>query len=485
MSDFVGKIAELNDGLNQIVWGAPALILIIGVGIYYTIRSGAFQFRHFGLAMKNTVGRISEKRGEEIGEGEVSPMQAISTALAGAFGVGNIAGVTSAITIGGPGAIFWMVLSALVGMMTKFAEIFLSISYRQRNDEGDWVGGPMYYIKNGLKKHWHWLATFFALAACFAALGTGNAVQVGNISDALQTAVQEFVPNIREHTDIFNAVVGIILMLIVGFILIGGIQRIGQAAESVVPPMAIIYSLFCLIAILANFSNIGNAFRQIFVGAFEPAAVFGGLAGATMRHALEFGVKRGVFSNEAGLGTGPMAHAASTESNPVKQAFFAILEVGATILVCLLNGLLVVACLSPETINYGVEGTTSLNAQALATVFGGKIGSIIVAIALALFAFTTIIGWGLYGIRCAEFVFGIKAKKFYTYLYIVTCFVGATAELGVVWGISDTMNGLMIIPNCLALLLLSGQVNKGIKDYLKEQKEAQALAGKQKTSKQA
>ena len=467
------------DNVNSVL-GNFTVIFIVAVGIYYLFRLRGFQFRRFGYAMSHIFSGLKGKK--ELKEGEVSPIQAISTALAGAFGVGNITGVTTAVTLGGPGALVWLMISALLGMGTKYAEIFLAVNFRERNDVGDWVGGPMYYIKNGLKKHWHWLATFFALSASFAALSTGNAIQVGNIADSINTSIQSFVPAAANYSQWISAGIGLVLMFVVGFILVGGVQRIGSLAENIVPPLALIYLLSCFIAIGASYSQIPTALYEMFVGAFNPQAIFGGTIAISAKQAVEMGIKRGVFSNEAGLGTAPMAHAASSEENPVKQGLYALLEVFSTLLICLVNGLLITVCLPKDILNYGVEGTSAMNAQALGTVFGDRIGALIVALALSLFAFTTIISWGLYGIRCAEYVFGGTGRKVYLAIYTISVFLGSLLDLTLIWGIADIANSLMIIPNCTALLLLGGVVTEKTRAYfVGVDAEKQKLRDKQRS----
>lgn len=464
-------IKTINDAIGDVVWGVPMLILIVGTGIFLTIRNRFVQFGHFGHAMKNTLGKIFSK--QKAGKGEVTPFQAVTTALAATVGTGNIAGVTTAVVLGGPGAIFWLWITALIGMCTKYAEVVLSIKYRERNDKGDWVGGPMYYISKGLGKNWKWLAYIFSVFGALAAFGIGNAVQVGNITSSVNTAIQAFVPAFSAQTTV-NWAIGIVVAIIAALTLLGGIKRLGSVTEMLVPFMSIIYIVSCLIVVIGNIGNIGNTFAMIFKGAFNPSAVVGGITGFTIMQCMTMGVKRGVFSNEAGLGSAPIAHAASSESNPVKQGFYGIFEVFMdTIVICTLSGVTVL--ISGIAIPYGDKdlATTALNSQAFATVFGDKIGSLLIAVGISLFALSTILSWGLYGTRCCEYIFGTKSIKPYQIIYVIIVIVGATMSLSLAWEIADTLNGLMAIPNLVGLLGLSGIVVKLTRDYFKNKENLQ------------
>ena len=289
-------IARINDAVNNIVWGLPMLVLLIGTGLFLTIRCGFLQFRKFGFAMRNTFGKMFARK--RAGKGAVTPFQAVSTALSATVGTGNIAGITAAITLGGAGAVFWVWVSALIGMCTKYAEVVLALRYRERNKKGDWVGGPMYYITNGLGKNWKWLAVIFSLFGALAAFGIGNAVQVGSITSAINTSIQAFIPSMVGTDAAVNLIAGIIIAALVGLVLLGGIKRIGSVAEMLVPFMAIIYIVSALIVVFANIGNIGSAFSMIFKGAFDPSAVVGGAAGVTLKTCITWGFKRGVFSND-------------------------------------------------------------------------------------------------------------------------------------------------------------------------------------------
>lgn len=459
-------IANINDVINGVVWGLPMLVLLIGTGLYLTVRSNFLQFRKFGFAMRNTFGKMFKQKAA--GAGAVTPFQAVSTALASTVGTGNIAGITAAITLGGAGAVFWVWVSALIGMCTKYAEVVLAINYRERNAKGDWVGGPMYYITKGLGKGWKWLAVLFSLFGAFAAFGIGNAVQVGNITSSINTCIQAFNPAMAGTESTVNLIVGLIIAAIVALVILGGIKRIGKVAEALVPFMAVVYILAALIVIFANIGGIGHAFGMIFKGAFNPSAVVGGVVGITLKSAITWGFKRGVFSNEAGLGSAPMAHAAADTEGPVQQGLWGIFEVFVdTIVICTLTALpiLMTGVMETGVFEYGVKGTTAINVAAFSTVFGDKIGSLIIAVGLLLFAFSTILGWSLYGTRCIEYVFGTKSIKIYQIIFIGVVIIGATMDLSLAWNISDTLNGLMAIPNLIGLVGLSGVVIRLTKDY--------------------
>ena len=460
-------IASINSAINSVVWGVPMLVLLVGGGILLTVRTFGVQFRKFGYAMRNTLGKVFSKT--EAKEGEITPFQAMSTALAGTVGTGNIAGITTAVTLGGAGTIFWLWITALIGMCTKYSEVLLAVKFRERNKYGDWVGGPMYYIKNGLGKNWKWLGALFCIFAALAAFGIGNAVQVGNITDSINTVILSFNPAFEGQKTV-NVVLGIVLMILTGIVIFGGIKRLGAVTEKFVPIMAVIYIVACLVVVIYYAGTLPSVFHDIFVGAFTPAGVTGGAVGS-MILVITWGVKRGVFSNEAGLGSAPMAHAATSETDPVKQGLYGIFEVFMdTIVICTLSGLTIL-CASKGAgldLNFGVEGTTSLNAAALGTVFTQKGGAIIIALCLALFAFSTILGWALYGTRCCEFLFGPKAIKPYQVIFLVVIFVGATMDLSLAWSIADTLNGLMALPNLIALVALSGVVVRETKRHFSE-----------------
>lgn len=456
----LATIEAINNVVNNFIWGVPAMICIVGVGLLLSIRTGFLQIRKFPYAMKVTIGRMLKKR--EASDGALTPFQAVCTALAATVGTGNIAGVAGAIAIGGPGAVFWMWISALLGMCTKFSEVTLAVHFREKNAEGDLVGGPMYYIKNGLKKQWHWLAYLFAAFGVLTVFGTGNATQVNTITTAIDSALYNYGVISEQNVSTLNLVIGIILAVLIGLILLGGIKRIGQVAEKLVPFMAVIYIILAIGVVILNYRNIPTVFASIFKGAFSPASVTGGAVGSFFM-SMKKGVSRGIFSNEAGLGTGSIAHACADTRKPVKQGFFGIFEVFVdTIVICTLTAL-VILC-SGVPVGYGDAAGAELTILGFTSTYGSWV-SIFTAIAMCCFAFSTIIGWGLYGTRCVEFLLGTRANRPFMILYALVAIVGATMELGLMWNIAETFNGLMVIPNLIAVFLLSGVVVRLVKEY--------------------
>ena len=453
-------IETINSAVNNFVWGVPAMICIFGVGLYLSIRTGFLQIRKFPYAMRTTLGRVFRKR--EASDGSLTPFQAVCTALAATVGTGNIAGVAGAIAIGGPGAVFWMWISALLGMCTKFAEVTLAVHFRERNAHGDLVGGPMYYIKNGLSKKWHWLAVLFSIFGVLTVFGTGNATQVNTITTAINSALLNFHIIDQDSVSTSNLILGILIAVVVGLVLLGGIKRIGSVTEKLVPFMALFYIILALGVVVMNYQSIPAVFASIISGAFHPSAVTGGVVGS-MFLSMKKGVSRGIFSNEAGLGTGSIAHACADTKKPVKQGFFGIFEVFMdTIVICTLTAL-VVLC-SGVPIQYGVDAGAELTIQGFIATYGSWV-SLFTAVAMCCFAFSTIIGWGLYGARCIEFLFSAKVIKPFMVVYSLVAILGATANLGLLWSIAETFNGLMAIPNLIAVFLLSGTVVKLVKEY--------------------
>ena len=441
-------VLAINKMIGDVVWGPPMLILLLGTGILLSCLTGFIVIRKFVYIMRNTLMKMFKKSGH--GEGEVSAFQAVSTALAATVGTGNIAGVALAIAIGGPGAVFWMWLSAIFGMTTKFSEVILAITYRKKNQDGSFSGGPMYYIARGLG--YRWLAGLFATFAMIASFGIGCMTQSNSIADALKSSF-----------NVNPIIVGVVLAVLSGIVILGGIQRIGQVTEKLVPFMALFYIVGALAIILINIKDIPNAFSMIFSTAFTGQAATGGFAGSTMMMALRNGVSRGVFTNEAGLGSAPIAHAAATTDHPVRQGLWGVFEVFMdTIVICTMTALVV---LVSGVWDSGLQGA-ALTSAAFDEGFRG--GKYIVSIGLTLFAFSTILGWSYYGEKCAEYILGKKFITPYRLVYICLVFVGAIGGLQSIWAISDTLNGLMAIPNLIGLVLLSGVVVIMVKDFFKD-----------------
>ena len=453
-------IEQINSAVNSFIWGVPAMICIIGVGLYLSIRTGFIQIRKFPYAIKTTIGRVFKKK--EASDGAMTPFQAVCTALAATVGTGNIAGVAGAIAIGGPGAVFWMWISALLGMCTKFAEVTLAVHFREKNAHGDYVGGPMYYIKNGLSKKWHWLATAYAAFGVLTVFGTGNATQVNTITTAITSALMNFNLLDADQAKTSSLIIGIIITILVGLVLLGGIKRIGSVSEKLVPFMAVLYIILGVGVVILNIERIPTVFHDIVVGAFNPSAITGGVVGSFYL-SMTKGVARGIFSNEAGLGTGSIAHACADTKKPVKQGFFGVFEVFAdTIVICTLTALTILC--SGVPVNYGVAAGAELTISGFTSTYGNWV-SIFTAVAMCCFAFSTIIGWGLYGARCLEYLFSSKTLKPFMVVYSLVAILGATVDLGLLWSIAETFNGLMAIPNLIALFLLSGTVFKLIKEF--------------------
>lgn len=449
------SIIKINQAVNGFIWGVPAMICIIGVGLLLSVRTRFIQVRKFGAALKNTIGKIFDKT--QAKDGSMSPFQAVCTALAGTVGTGNIAGVAGAIALGGPGAIFWMWCSAFLGMCTKFSEVTLAIHFREKNANGEYVGGPMYYIKNGLSKKWHFLAVLYALFGVLTVFGTGNATQVNTIVSSIHSALHNL--HIIDGTvdERANLIFGIFIAAFVAMVLLGGIQRIGQVSEKLVPFMAALYVILAIGVVILHISRVPAVFAMIFKSAFTPQAATGGIIGS-MFLSMKKGVSRGIFSNEAGLGTGSIAHACADTNNAVHQGMFGIFEVFMdTIVICTLTGLVIL--LGAPNIVYGQAAGAELTISGFTATYGGWV-SIFTAVAMCCFAFSTIIGWGLYGSRCIEFLGGEKLVRPFLVAYSFVSIIGATINLGLLWDIADTFNGLMAIPNLIALLILSGQVKK-------------------------
>ena len=453
-------IKNINGAVNNFIWGVPAMICIIGVGLYLSIGTRFIQIRKFPLAIKTTIGRIFSKK--DSSDGTMTPFQAVCTALAATVGTGNIAGVAGAIAIGGPGAVFWMWVSAFLGMCTKFSEVTLAVHFRERNAHGDYVGGPMYYIKNGLSKNWHWLAVLFSVFGVLTVFGTGNATQVNTITTAINTALLNYNLISPDSVKTVNLVLGVVIAIIVGLVLLGGVKRIGKVTEKLVPFMALLYIVLSLGVVLLNIEHVPSVFASIINGAFNPSAVTGGIVGSFFL-SMKKGVSRGIFSNEAGLGTGSIAHACADTKKPVKQGLFGIFEVFTdTIVICTLTALVILV--SGVSVPYGADAGAELTISGFTATYGNWV-SIFTAMAMCCFAFSTIIGWGLYGARCIEFLFSVKVIRPFMIAYSLVAILGATMDLGLLWSIAETFNGLMSIPNLIALFLLSGTVIKLVKEY--------------------
>ena len=435
------------------------MVMLIAVGAFLTIKTGAFQFRRFGYATKNTIGSLFDKNQHVKEKGSVSPFQAVTTALAGTIGTGSIAGLATALVSGGPGAVFWMWVSALLGMVTKYAEILLSIKYREKNEEGAWVGGPMYYIQKGVNRKW--LAILFAIFAMIACIGTGNATQSNAISGVMESTLE-----------IPTWITGLIVTIIVALVILGGIKRIASVNEKVVPAMAIFFILSALIVIGINYDKIPYAFSLIFKEAFNFRSALGGVAGYGVLSAMRFGVGRGVFTNEAGLGSAPIAHSASSTNDPVKQGLWGMFEVFATtIIICTMSALVILTSDTYNIIYQAKDLNPSLNGAALSSQAFNEaiphVGKYGVAIATIFFSLSTILGWAYYGEVCVSYIFSKHRKTavmIYRIVYVAFAFIGSIANIGIVWLIADCFNVLMALPNLIALIVLS----KTVKDLTKE-----------------
>jgi len=438
---------NLVNSVNGLVWGPPMLVLILGTGLFLMI------FLKFMPLTRIPTGFALMWRGRTKGDeatGEISPFQALMTSLAATVGTGNIAGVATAIFLGGPGALFWMWCTALVGMATKYCEVVLAVHYREKDDRGEHVGGPMYAIKNGLGKKWIWLGTAFAIFGGLAGFGIGNMVQVNSMAHALETTFS--VP---------LWATGLITMVIVGLVILGGIRRIGVVAASLVPFMCLAYLIAAAVVLVVNASAIPTAFDLIFTHAFTPIAATGGFAGAAVMAAIRFGVARGIFSNEAGLGTAGIAQAAGTTTSSVRSGMIGMLGTFIdTIIVCSMTGLAII-CTGVWTSG---ESGAALSAAAFESAMPG-IGGIILTLALVVFAFTTILGWSYFGEKCWEFLVGTRAIWPFRVIWVLAVPLGAIAQLDFAWLLADTLNGLMAIPNLVSLLLLSPVVVKLTKEY--------------------
>lgn len=452
-------ITEFVSMINGFVWGTPMLVMILGVGLFLSVGLKLMPILKLGTGFKLLwSGRIPDK--DKTMEGEISPFNALMTSLSATIGTGNIAGVATAIFIGGPGALFWMWCTALVGMATKFAEAVLAVKYREVDDNGNHIGGPMYYIKNGLGSKWAWLGTAFALFGSFAGFGIGNTVQSNSVADALSS-----------NFGVPTWVTGVVLMVLVGAVLVGGIKRIADVAGKLVPLMTLFYIAAGLAVLAVNAAAIPDAIAMIVHSAFNPVAAQGGFAGAAVWAAIRFGVARGVFSNEAGLGSAPIAHASAQTNNPVAQGLVAMLGTFIdTLIVCSITGLAIIVSGAWTS----GENGAALTSLAFSTAI--PMGNYIVAIALSVFAFTTILGWSVYSEKCVQYLFGVRAVKPFRVLWILVVPLGAVSSLDFIWLLADTLNAMMAIPNLIALMLLSPVVFGLTREYFIKKREDEARA---------
>lgn len=450
-------INTINTAINEVVWGPIMLTLLIGAGLFLSIKTGFLQFSKFGYMLKNTILGLFSKNQHKKDESGVSPFQAVATAMAGTIGTGSIAGLATAIVSGGPGAVFWMWISALLGMVTKYSEIVLSLKYREKNENGQWVGGPMYYIKNGLNLKW--LAGLFAIFAMIACLGTGNATQSNSIAVALESTM-----------GVKPWITGIVLVVIAGAVILGGMRRIASVNEKLVPFMAVFYVACAVIALILNIEKVPAAFALIFREAFNFKAAAGGAAGYGIMLAMHYGFSRGVFSNEAGLGSAPMAHAASSTKSPVQQGLWGMFEVFfTTIIICTLSALIILTTGIWET---GTVSGSALSIASFKEILGGA-GGVIVTLATVFFALSTILGWAYYGEVCIEYLSN-KSKTavlIYRCIYVAFVFLGTVGSLDLIWSISETMNGLMAIPNLIGIIGLSKVIKTVTQNHFDELKK--------------
>lgn len=473
MNEFLATVAHVNDVINNFVWVKIGLILLLGTGIIMTCLTGFFQVSHFRHWWKHTIGELFNKESDSKDKSDkhnISQFQSLCTALAATVGVGNIAGVASAIVAGGAGSIFWMWIAAFFGMMTNYSENVLGIYYRRKNERGEWCGGPMYYLRDGLGRHKNCrtlgavLAVAFCIFCLFASFGIGNLSQNNTIAVNLNAA--------------FNVptwVTGIGIVIVAALVIIGGIKRIAAVTEKIVPFMVVLYMIGALVIFFSNIQSAGLVFKSIFGCAFGIKAVEGGFVGVTVKSVITWGFKRGVFSNEAGLGSSVMVHSCSNVREPVRQGMWGIFEVFAdTIVVCTLTAFVILSSgvVDPATgtvLVTGADGValekTALVGDAFSTVFG-KFGTGFIAIAVMLFAFSTTLGWSVYGSKAWEYLFGRKSVIGYKIFFVLMCFVGPQLTSSLAWDISDTFNGMMMIPNLIGVLVLSPEVYKITRNYI-------------------
>ena len=446
-------LTRWNGLLNGLVWGPPMLILLVGTGLLLTVLTGAVQFRHLGTALKEVLGKITQRAA---GSGTVTPFQAVATALASTVGVGNIAGVSTAITIGGPGALFWLMLSGLLGMATKFAEVVLALTYRERDADGTYRGGAMYILKNGLGRPW--LGTLFALLTATAAFGIGNMVQANSVAESVGASF-----------GVSPVVSGLVIVALTAVVILGGITRIADVTQFLVPFMCLSYLLGAGVILATHAGELPAVIETVLASALTGHAAAGGFAGAGVMQAMRFGIARGLFSNEAGLGSAPMVHATARTDHPVRQGLYGIFEVFVdTMLVCASTGLVV---LVTGEWTKGATGA-ALAARAFETGLPGVWGDVVVTTGILTFAFSTLLGWSFYGETATAYLFGTKSILPYRLLWLVAAYLGATGSLHVVWDVADTLNGLMALPNLVALLILSPVVARSLREFAERESAA-------------
>ena len=459
MENFIATVSEINGVINGFAWGPLMLLLLVGTGVYLTVRVKWLQVTHFGRILKNTIGTLFAKQEAKDHGANIPAFHAVTTALAGTVGTGNIAGVTGAIFTGGAGAVFWMWVAAFFGMVTKYAEILLAMKFRVKDEDGRYHGGPMYYIENGIGKSWKWLAIIFALLGGLASFGIGNIAQSNEIAGAM--------------SDLFHLpplVSGIIIAAIAALVTLGGIKRIGAVTSLLVPFMSIFYIIAGIVLIIMRIGDVPAAFAQIFAGAFSFKSVGGGLFGYTIMMAMRQGFARGVFSNEAGLGSAPIAHAASSTEEPCEQAIWGVFEVFIdTIVICSITAMAVILS-GVLNVEGGLDAYASKGAAAAAafnTILPGTFGGLIIELSLLFFALSTILSWAYYGENCWGYLTNNNKVivTAYKVIFSLVCIVGAVGSGTLMWDIADTLNGLMAIPNLIALLMLSGVVTSVTKEY--------------------
>ena len=459
-------ITAVNQAVNSFIWGIPAMVCIIGVGLLLSVRTGFLQLRKFPYAIKTIIGRIFRKK--DASDGAMTPFQAVCTALAATVGTGNIAGVAGAIAIGGPGAVFWMWCSALLGMCTKFSEVTLAVHFRERNKNGELVGGPMYYIKNGLGSRWQFLAVLYSLFGVLTVFGTGNATQVNTIVTAIDSALLATGSGLNGILPTLNLIVGVVVAMMVAMVLLGGVKRIAGVCEMLVPLMSVTYVLFSCILLVRYAGRIPPALRLIVTSAFSPRAALGAAAGITLKNAIRMGIGRGVFTNEAGLGTTPIAAAAAHSGDPVRQGLVTMTGTFIdTIVICTITGLFLTV-----TGAWGKEGLIGIQitdyAWRTALPWPQSLSSFCLMVCLSFFAFSTIVGWSFYAEQCLNYLSGgrERAVRAYRFFYILAVAIGPYLTVHAAWEMADILNALMALPNLTALLLLQSQVVRGSRGLL-------------------